>query len=311
MRIVAAVAGLAVLALLAGIYAWRQIGEVSSQRRTPTPGQAPVPATPDPGTPAPPSTTEPVRAEPPAGRGASGVTASVGQITFKWNGVNATSWQVLDGDTRQMLKYLSAGAGQTTTVEIAPGSYVVVFDGKPEIAPAAVTVGAGQASRVTPSIGQITFTWNGANPTLWQVLDASTRKAIRNTATGAGQTETLDISPGRFFITLDKPEIPPIAVTVTAGQASRATIPIGQVTFSWRGANPTILQLLDASTRKAVRYAAVGAGQTDTLDVAPGNYLVAPGNYFTTLDGKSEFQPVAVTVADGRAARVDVPSSSR
>jgi hypothetical protein len=125
------VTAVAVLAVLAGIYAWRQRGEVRSQSRT-TPGQTPVPLTPDPGTPAPAPTTAPVRAEPPAGRGASGVTASVGQMTFKWTGANATTWQVLDADTRQVLKYLSAGAGQTATRKLPRQVDIAKRDGSGE-----------------------------------------------------------------------------------------------------------------------------------------------------------------------------------
>ena len=57
--------------------------------------------------------------------------------------------------------------------------------------------------------------------------------------------ETVDVGAGDYAIVLDgKADISPVAVTVIAGQASRVTTPIGQVTLSWAGANPTILQVL-------------------------------------------------------------------
>ena len=215
------------------------------------------------------------------------------------------SWQVRDAGTRKVLRYLSATAGQTETIDVGAGNYLIAFDGKAEISPVAVTVSAGQASRATTPVGQITFSWKGANATSWQVLDAGTRKPLRYLSIAGGATETVDVAPGSFLLTFDgKPEIAPVPVTVKAGQDSRVTTPVGQVIFTWNGANNTAWQLHDASTRKVIRYASVAAGQSDTLDVAPGTYTVA-------LAGKPDFKPVAVTVAAGQAARVSLPATGR
>jgi hypothetical protein len=232
---------------------------------------------------------------------ASVVTPLVGQITFTWNGEKPASWQVLDSSQKKILRYASVGVGQSETLDIAPGDYFIALDGKPEIQHVAVTVAGGRASVVTPSVGQITFTWNGEKPASWQVLDSSQKKILRYASVGVGQSETLDIAPGDYFIALDgKPEIQNAAVTVTARRASSVTPSVGQITFTWSGVKPASWQVLDASKRKVLRYAFTGAGQTETLDIAPGNYFVA-------LDGHPEIQPAAVTVSAKQPARVSLP----
>ena len=151
---------------------------------------------------------------------------SIGQITMTWNGEKPASWQVLDSSQKKVLRYASAGGGQSETLDIAPGDYFIALDGKPEIQHVAVTVTGGHASVVTPSVGQITFTWNGVKRASWQVLDASKRQVLRYASAGAGETETLDIAPGNYFVALDgNPEIQPAAVTVSARQPARLSLP--------------------------------------------------------------------------------------
>jgi sarcosine oxidase gamma subunit len=206
---------LALIAALAGIYAVRQRINAPSPTSTTTPGP-----------PADPSSSAPPDRSDSAAGGAGNATSSVGQITFTWNGANAVSWQVMDANKRTVVRYASVAAGQSETLDVGPGNYFVVLDNKPEIQPVAVAVTAGHKSGVTTSVGQIAFTWNGANPVTWQVLDASKRKVIRFASAGAGQTEVLDLGPGDYVVALDgKPEIKPVAVTVTAGREARVSLP--------------------------------------------------------------------------------------
>jgi len=227
--VIAAVVATAVLIILVAIYIFRQKSTPTSQTTTtestvqsqPS-STATLPASTPPGaeTIGPPGTSQS------SSDAASAVTSLVGQITFNWNGANVVSWQVMDASKRKVLRYATASAGESATQDVAPGSYFVVLDGKPEFQPVAVTVAAGHASAVTPAVGQITFKWNGANVVGWQVVDASKRQVLRYATASAGESSTQDVAPGNYFVVLDgKPEFKPVAVRVTGGQAARLNVP--------------------------------------------------------------------------------------
>ena len=272
-------------------------------RGDPTPGDAAaVPAetrggsNPTPAA-APPVAAAPTIAQEPAVDSAAGADGSVGQIRFEWRGVTATSFQVYDAAKRKVLRYASTGASGTEVIDIAPGQYVVVMDNKPEIPPIPVTVAGGRAAAVNPRVGQVTLDWKGANATGWQVYDKAKRNVLRYGATAPGRRDTFDVAPGEYLVVMDKPEMPSFPVTIAADQNTIVTPTVGQLTFSWGGVNAVTWQVTDASGRSVLRYESTGAGQTRTIDMAPGRYRVV-------LSNNPEFEPIAVTVTADQETRV-------
>ena len=291
-RVVAAALGLAVVALVAGAFLlMREAPPDSNGSSEPVGASAPVA----------PASTAP---DPSASAGDSEVPAggdgvALGQLTLEWAGTNGVGWQVMDEGRRTVLHHLYANARLGGTVDIAAGRYVVVIPGNPEIAPLPVTVSGGQATVVSPAIGQITFQWNGAGSTAWQVFDEKKRNALRYLAAGAGRSETVDIAPGKYVVVVDKPEMQPFPVAVAAGRAVTVTPRVGQISFEWGGRSAAVFQIVDANRKDVLGNWSVGASGRETIDIAPGRYLIV-------LSGHPEIQPIPVTVDDGREARAAV-----
>jgi hypothetical protein len=81
----------------------------------------------------------------------------------------------------------------------------------------------GRASTVASSVGQITLNWNGANSVSWKVLDADRKTALRNSGIRAKGSESQDLPPGDYVVTLNATGFQPIPVSVRNGQASTVT----------------------------------------------------------------------------------------
>ena len=170
------------------------------------------------------------------------------------------------------------------------------MSGAPEIQPMPIKVVAGQATAVAPAVGQMTLTWRGAKGAVWQVLDESKRTTLRTRSVDAGQSDSLDIGPGNYFVVMSgAPEIQPMPIKVVAGQATAVAPAVGQMTLTWRGAKGAVWQVLDESKRTTLRTRSVDAGQSDSLDIGPGNY-------FVVMSGAPEIQPMPIKVVAGQAA---------
>ena len=159
--------------------------------------------------------------EGPLGR-TSSVASSVGQITLNWNGANYVRWKVLDADRKTALRDSGISAKGSESQDLPPGDYVVTLNAT-GFQPIPVTVRAGQASPVTPAVGRITLNWNGANYVRWKVLDADRKTALRDSGISAKGSESQDLPPGDYVVTLNATGFQPIPVTVRAGQASTVT----------------------------------------------------------------------------------------
>src|SRR4030095_154878 len=218
--------------------------------------------------------------------------SGVGQITLHWNGANVVGWKVLDAD-KKTLRNSTTGAKRSESQDLTPGDYVVTHKAT-GFQPITVTVRAGQTSPVTPAVGQITLNWSGANVVGWKVLDAN-KKTLRNSTTGAKRSESQDLPPGDYFVTLNATGFQPIPVTVRAGQASPVTPAVGQITLNWSGANVVGWKVLDAN-KKTLRNSTTGAKRSESQDLPPGDY-------FVTLNATG-FQPIPVTVRAGQASPV-------
>ena len=115
---------------------------------------------------------------------------------------------------------------------------------------------------VPAGVGQVTFNWNGARGVSWQVLDESKRTTLRTRSVDAGQSDSLDIGPGNYFVVMSgAPEIQPMPIKVVAGQATAVAPAVGQMTLTWRGAKGAVWQVLDESKRTTLRTRSVDAGQ--------------------------------------------------
>ena len=226
---------------------------------------------------------------------ASTVASGVGQIALNWNGANRVGWKVLDADKKNTLRNSSIGAKRSESEDLPPGDYVVALDAK-GFQPIPLTVRAGQASPVTPAVGQITLNWNGANRVGWKVLDANKKNTLRNSSTGAKTSESEDLPPGDYVVALDAKGFQPIPVTVRNGQASPVTPAVGQITLNWNSANRVGWKVLDADKKNTLRNSSTGAKTSESEDLPPGDYVVA-------LDAKG-FQPIPVTVRNGQASTV-------
>ena len=221
------------------------------------------------------------------------VATSVGQLTLRWSGANSTSWQVRDPKTQAVAKDLTVGAASSETAEVGAGRYVITIPDKPELGPLPVTVAAGKVAVVAPAIGQITFHWVGANAVLWQLLDEKTRATVRQLVNGAGGSQTIDAGTGRYLLTITgMPELAPIAVTVSAGRMFTAAPHVGRVMVEWRGAKAIAIQVLEAERRNAVRQLYLIPSSSQTLDMAPGRYLISP-------QSAPDMKPIEVTVTAG------------
>ena len=72
----------------------------------------------------------------------------------------------------------------------------------------------------------MTLTWRGAKGAVWQVLDESKRTTLRTRSVDAGQSDSLDIGPGNYFVVLSgMPEVQPKPVKVAASQVARVSLP--------------------------------------------------------------------------------------
>jgi hypothetical protein len=232
----------------------------------------------------------------PASSGAVDAT-SVGQLTLRWTGANSTSWQVRDPKTEAVVKDLTVGAASSETAEFGAGRYVITIPDKPEIGPLPVTVTAGKVAVVAPAIGQITFHWAGANAVIWQLLDEKNRATVRQLVNGAGGSQTVDAGTGRYLLSITgMPELAPIAVTVSAGRMFTVAPHLGRVMVEWRGAKAIALQVLDAERRNAVRQLYLIPSSSQTLDMAPGRYLISPQSV-------PDMEPLEVTVTAGHEVR--------
>jgi TIR domain len=78
----------------------------------------------------------------------------------------------------------------------------------------------GRPSTVDSGVGQITLNWSGANVVGWKVLDADRKTTLRNSTTGAKRSDSQDLPPGDYVVTLNATGFQPIPVTVRNGQAS-------------------------------------------------------------------------------------------
>lgn len=227
------------------------------------------------------------------------VAPEIGQITLQWSGTNSTNWEVRDEKTRTVVRHLAVGAGSSETVDFGPGRYLVQFSGKPEIAALPVNVTADQASIVAPQVGQITFHWTGTNGVQWQLLDAKSRATLRHLGSVAGGSETIDAGTGRYLLSISgMPEIAPMEVTVATGQMFTVAPRLGRVTVEWRGSKAMAFQVIDAERRNALRTLYFAPSSSQTLDMAPGRYLIVP-------QGTSDMKSTEVTVTDGEQVRVE------
>ncbi len=196
---------------------------------------------------------------------------SLGQITLDWTGAGGTSWQVYDEAKKAALRYATASAGATATVDIGAGSYVLVLDRNEEIPPIPITVTAGRATVVKPPLGRLTLDWPGAGGASWQVYDEAKKKVLRYATATASSRASIDIAPGRYTVVLDRqPEIAPVPVTVTTDKETTFTTPLGQITFAWEGMNAVAWQVADARGRTTLRYLTSPAAQSPSTDIAPG-----------------------------------------
>jgi hypothetical protein len=248
---------------------------------------------------APPDREEPVEPSEPSEPEQLAETSGVGRITFRWSGAEATSWQVVNDKDPKNPRYLSVAGGSSDTADVDVGRYRVVIPDKPEIAPIPVTVTAGKTTMIAPKIGQITMQWSGTASTSWQVLDEKTRATVRHLAVGGRGSETVDIATGRYVVTFGQPEIPAVAVTVTADKASVVAPQVGQLTLYWTGANYVTWQLMDEKNRN-LRHNGTGPGGSETIDVGSGSYLV-------TLSQMPEIAPIPVSVTTGKMLTVAPP----
>jgi hypothetical protein len=225
------------------------------------------------------------------------VAPAIAQITLQWSGADSTNWEVLDEKTRTAVRHLAVGAASSATADIGPGRYLVRIAGKPEIAALPVTTTADRASIVAPQIGQITFHWPGANAILWQLLDEKNRATLRQLVNGAGSSQTVDAGIGRYLLSITgMPELAPIAVTVSAGRMSTVAPQVGRVTVEWRGSKAIAIQVIDAERRNAVRQLYLIPSSSQTLDMAPGRYLIAP-------QSAPDMKAIEVTVTAGDEVR--------
>jgi hypothetical protein len=225
------------------------------------------------------------------------VAPAIGQITLQWSGTSSTNWEVRDEKTRTVVRHLAVGAGGSETVDLGPGRYLVQFSGKPEIAALPVNVTADQASIVAPQIGQITLHWTGANAIQWQLLDANSRATLRHQGNVAGGSETIDAGTGRYLLSISgMPEIVPMEVSVATGQMFTVAPRLGRVTVEWRGAKAIAFQVIDAERRNALRTLYLTPRSSQTLDMAPGRYLIVP-------QGTSDLKSMEVTVTEGEQLR--------
>jgi hypothetical protein len=72
------------------------------------------------------------------------VTPRVGQIAFEWGGQSAAIFQIVDAERKDVLRNLSIGASGRENIDVAPGRYLIVLSGNPEIKPIPVTVDDGR-----------------------------------------------------------------------------------------------------------------------------------------------------------------------
>ncbi len=156
-------------------------------------------------------------------------TGATGQVTLNWHGVNLVNWQVQDAATHAVVRHTHNYASvPVQTVDVAPGSYVVVLDGFSEIAPLPVRVTDRQATAVTPPIGQVTLNWGGPNLVNWQVQDAATHAVVRHTynmRTLPAAVQTVDVAPGNYLVVIDdRPALAPAPVQVVAGSEARVNL---------------------------------------------------------------------------------------
>ena len=202
---------------------------------------------------------------------------------------------MLDADRKTALRNLRTGAKGSDSQDLPPGDYVFALDAT-AFQPTPVTVRNGQASTVTPAVGQITLKWNGANSVGWKVLDADRKTALRNLRTGAKGSDSQDLPPGDYIFALNATGFQPTPVTVRNGQASTVTPAVGQITLKWNGANSVGWKVLDADRKTALRNLRTGAKGSDSQDLPPGDYVFA-------LDATG-FQPIPMTVRNGQATTV-------
>ena len=188
--------------------------------------------------------------EGPLGR-ASTVASGVGQIRLNWNGANSVGWKVLDADRKTALRNLRTGAKGSDSQDLPPGDYVFALDAT-AFQPTPVTVRNGQASTVTPAVGQITLNWNGANSVGWKVLDADKRPPSEISGLER-RVATAKIATRRLCLRAHATEFQPTPVTVHNGQASTVTPAVGQITLKWNGANSVGWKVLDADRKTALR----------------------------------------------------------
>jgi hypothetical protein len=225
------------------------------------------------------------------------VAPQIGQITLQWSGTASTSWQVLDEKTRAIVRHLAVGGRGSETVDIGTGRYVVTF-GQPEIPIVPVTVTADKASVVVPEVGQITLYWTGANHVTWQLTDERNR-SLRHNSTGPGGSDTIDVGSGSYAVALPQmPEIAPIPVSVTTGEMLTVAPKVGRVTVQWHGEKPASIQVIDAERKNALRSLYVSADKSQTIDMAPGRYLIAPQDV-------AGMKAVEITVVDGEEVRAE------
>jgi hypothetical protein len=305
--VIALVAGFALLGIIVATFISRQASTSTSSTET---IQSAVPSQPSSTAPPGPSSIGPSTASPALVQdsrasapqspdsASSNVAPAIAQITLKWNGVNAVDWQILDARTKEVLRHQYSSRAETA-VDVAPGDYLVVLDGAPEVAAIPVKVTAGGASAVIPPVGQITLKWNGINAVDWQILNARTKEVLRHRYSSRAETAA-DVAPGDYLVVLDgAPEVTAIPVKVAAGRASAVIPPVGQITLKWNGLNAVDWQILDASAKAVLRHKYSSRAET-VVDVAPGRYVIV-------LDGKPEIKPIPISVVAGKAAPLNLP----
>ena len=75
------------------------------------------------------------------------VAPQVGRVTVEWRGAKAIAFQVIDAERRNALRTLYLIPSSSQTTDMAPGRYLIVPQGTPDMKPIEVTVAEGEEVR--------------------------------------------------------------------------------------------------------------------------------------------------------------------
>ena len=159
----------------------------------------------------------------------------------------------------------------------------------------------------SPAKSGITFQWNGVNSVHYYLFRVD-GEMIDGANCDPGKTVTHEVASGSYKIEIGEaiaPGYQPINITVSAGQITHVTPPVGQIAFQGRIVDGvpseylTLYKNRPNSLADSLRTWGCDPGKTCIFDVSPGSYVTE----FYMLDGKY----VDVVIQPGRVTHVIRP----